>query len=125
MIERYGQQFEMVHCEVEGKIIRNWRIQLELLERALDGNLPACRDADKLPVHPILNQLLRISRKARIIIEKPEKSVRVEQKVDHMYSSKSGNGSSKSGDIQNFEPFADPARHGHSARSMRDSFATG
>src|SRR6185437_13844216 len=75
--------------------------KFQLPETGLDGNLPATRYAQELPVPGVLDQCFRRRTQQGVILAEPKESMGVEEQCHSMYSLKSSSGASKSGAIQN------------------------
>jgi hypothetical protein len=70
--------------------------QLKFADIELDGYFPQTRNAQENVVRGLFYQQTCIITESRVVLDEPEKAVRVEQQLHSMYSLKSSSGASKS-----------------------------
>src|SRR4051794_13740150 len=70
---------------------------VEFLAAHLDGDFPAARRADELPIRQVADDPPGRLAQLRVIPPEPEEGMRIEQECHSMYSLKSSSGALKSG----------------------------
>src|SRR4051812_14309057 len=119
------EQVEPVRRQFPRQERRGRFAEVELLQADLDGDLPAGRHADELPVRRVFDQGLGGRGEVGVVAEEPQEGMGVQEQVHSMFSLNSSSGSSKSEAMRIF-PLALPALHGHWVfGSVRASLATG